>query len=590
MDAPYVSLGGNFTQFSYYEKTAATDMDGGRQVFSFDPVKHGDSPVTVSLTFEVEMPQEGFLDLGFYSDMSTSTLEVLVNGRMARRMTTFSGYSTLDVLKDVYVPSGTVPITVRVQWSGQEKEKLALDFLRVQALEITPDFMATKTLRKLDPFQSSSSLQVVELPQFLFNQRQDTAEIQVGEFVYLDTLQLDNVISCEIDTQYEMESAEATVTISNPNGYYSPDHNPANFPEVFELSPWSYSINGFRVGVLSENTPIRIFMGYGLNDIRVFTGMIDKVDVDGETGTLTIHCRDMYKKAIEKVLLQEKRYPDDVHPEEQKVAWMKSAIVQDLVAEAGLFGWRGNEMDLYYPDAVIEEMYLIELNERTGKVVKAVPGEEGRFVEEDISAVPTPMGWLNPFVEEGEVVFSAYQTKVAQAIQDLIGETHYRSYCDRYGTYRLEPIRFNRNVVGEFTEHENLEKLSKTLDFSRSRSHLIIQDELGSEEHFLDKEILMELKGEVRTAYAEVPWAKSHEAKRQVAERLFFDMKRMARTLQVGIPGDPSLDVLDRVIVTDHNTATRSANIIKGIRSSFSVDGGYLQVIDLMWSEEGAVV
>jgi hypothetical protein len=274
----------------------------------------------------------------------------------------------------------------------------------------------------------------------------------------------------------------------------------------------------------------------------------------------------------------------------QKYAWVKSAVVQDLVAHAGMFGWRGNAGDLQYPDAVIEETYLIEVNQSKGIVLRSNPNIEGDFIIEPANAILTPQGWMNPFVESYGRTFKAYENKVSDCINQVLEELNYRSYCDRYGTYRLERIRLNTQVVDEFTCDKNLIQLTKTIDMSRSRSHLVIVDDSGNEVHFIDKEILHDLKGELRTSVINVPWAKSESAKREVAKKAFFDMKRLSKTLQVSIIGNPALDVLDNIAISDVNSATRSVYTIKGIRSIFSVKDGFIQIVDLTWMKDGQII
>ncbi|WMT39288.1 hypothetical protein RE628_17705 [Paenibacillus sp. D2_2] len=196
----------------------------------------------------------------------------------------------------------------------------------------------------------------------------------------------------------------------------------------------------------------------------------------------------------------------------------------------------------------------------------------------------------NPFTEEYGRTFEQYTAKVSEAIGEVISEIPYRSYCDRYGTYRLERLNYNKPIVAEFTENDNLISINKSLDWSRGRSHVVVKDEGGNQGNFVDKEILMELKGEIRTTVLPVKWAKTIEAKKEIAEKAFFDMKRLCRTLQVSIPANPALEVLDNVLVTDKTTTTRSIYTIKSIRTSFSVDAGMIQVIDLMWAQKGVMV
>lgn len=215
--------------------------------------------------------------------------------------------------------------------------------------------------------------------------------------------------------------------------------------------------------------------------------------------------------------------PTPAQPVEfEKPAWVKSTVVLDLVKHAGMVGWRATSEDRSYPDYVIDETYLIEVNQKTGRVIVPVPGQEGEFEVKDASTVLTPNGWLNPFIEEYGRTFEQWSAKVTEAVQEVISEIPYRSYCDRYGTYRLERLNYDKPVVAEFSENDNLISITKSTDWSRGRSHIVVIDSNDSQSSFVDKEILLELKGEIRTMVLAVPWAKTVEAKRQVAERAFL--------------------------------------------------------------------
>lgn len=776
----YSSLTG-FVSFYKHERGWELYDSGGKAVFQF-PAKEG-APAVASFAINVKslkLSSDAIMSIGFGSDFDASEgdlFEIFVDNKPAIVFKNFAKYhKNLQEIKKIVIPEETKYVTIKMKWGGKPRtqifwaptkvvktgKKFVLDYIKIQELLPYPP-MNMKSERRVDPTKEGQKghWETVNLGKFVYNELvEKKTELHVGQFVYMDTLVLPNVQSVEIDNYFDQEAAELRVVISNPGGYFSPDFNPYYFPELaMTKSPWSYMINGHHVGVLSENTPIRVYMGYGHNLMRVFTGLIDKVDIETESATLTIYARDMYKKIIEKVITEKKAYPDvevdddvpdssyqpndpnysisrrdliirtakeqaakwgvdykfllaiaqhetgmgtlgmgrqekgdfilgygcygpgqcdpdyqglekqfyygakrmaealasrgkqvksyddvvyfhaggdkgpaytwsqdspnweqkvwkyyqeilanpakwdeststdaklqntkEKNDEEEKVMWLKSAVVQDLIAHAGMFGWRQNPDDLQYPDAVIEETYLIEANQKTGKVVKAVPDKEGEFTIEEIESHPTPFGWLNPFVEAYGKTFEPYTMKVSEAINEVIKDTGMRAYCDRYGTFRLESIDFNKPIVAKFDENENLITINKTIDWSRGRSHIVVADANGNTANFVDKEILLELKGEIRTAYVVVPWAKTLEAKRAVAERLFWDMKRYARTLQVSIPGNPALELLDRVMVRDKTTATANVYIIKGIRTQFSVDTGYIQIIDLMWSEEGTVV
>lgn len=726
------------------------------------------APRSCSFEIEFESAKDCILKAGYFSNVAEGLdLNIYFNNQLQVKIKKFDAGSSIESIEDVAFPAGAYTIKVEVLWYGGVSCKLGLNYIRIN--EVNGE-VNTDKLSAADPTQKKGYYETTEIESIVFNEVKKENSLQVGQFVYMDTLVLDNIISVDIDDQLEMESHEARIVISNPDGYYSPDYNPFYFPEMYHQSPWSYYINGYHVGVLSENTPVRIYFGYGQNLIRVFTGLIDKVDGGADDHQLTITCRDMYKKVLNHVLLEDKAYPkvsvldtnktdtkvtdagsvsdgysgsrfeeivarakynakhpdfkgaavdylfllaiakhetnmgttgagressggyilgygvpsgsakqpqyaginkqlyfgakryaealksrswrinslEDVKyfwrggdkgsyqwskdtnwpnpvwaiyqsyradpspfadipaypqsssakaaatgtgPDDLKAAWLKSAVVTDLIVSAGMTGWRQAPSDIHYPDYVIEESYFISTSQAKGKVIRAVPNKEGEFEEVDIEAVMTPNGWLNPFIEEYGKEFEAFESKAGEAISEITKDTNYRSYCDRYGTYRLEMINMNKPIAGQFTEYENLVSLAKTTDWSRGRSHLAVFDDEGKYMHFLDTEILLELKGEVRTAVLSIPYAKSESEKRKIAERFFFDNKCLCRTLQISVPGNPALEVLDRVYISDRNTTTRSVYTIKGIKSTFSVENGYLQIIDLTWSSgEGAIL
>lgn len=767
-----------FLELSTIEKTSIDGIHNWntltfkKKLFSFG--------VTTGMNIKLKMPREGYLDFAFRSNFSKEdgdAFYIAINDPKRRSVNfgNFKGLKTVQELKKVYVPAGDVDIDIVIKWGGKpavengKKVDKKFSIGKIKIVDITPTKEVIDTLyprkgysNKQEDFIKAQGgfWEEREIVDFVFTNEPEVFDLSVGEFVYTDTITLNNIESCDIVHSLEQDSAEAIITIPNPDGFYSPDYNPYYFPEVFKSSPFSYFMGGFQAGVLSNNTPIRIYMGYGEEMIRVFTGLIDKVDITSNPPTITITARDMYKKISDKVLTETKQYPavdlindfpggtpqsdnafiNEVAPgaietyqkygilpsitiaqailesgwgksrignnifgikagsnwkgktrtaqtseyingkwvsttatfrdydsvaesitdyaelvgtapryeavrnakdykeaaralqeagyatdpeyaqkliniieqnnltmydtgqggggsvshEEgfsgEKVAWLKSAVVQDLIAHAGMFGWRKHPEDLKYPDAIIEESYLISIDQEKGTYVRAVPGEEGKFEVVSLEGVPTPRGWMNPYTDEYGRTFIQYQHRVGECIDEVLKDTHYRAYCDRYGTFRLETIDYNKPIVDTYTYRENLMALDKTLDFSRARSHLIVIDEEGNKASFLDKEILIELKSEIRTASVVVPWAKSYELKKVVASRLFEDMKRICRTVQVVTPCNPTLDLLDRIRVIDKDSSTNAVYTIKGIRRSYRADSGLVQYLELFWSEKGTVI
>jgi flagellum-specific peptidoglycan hydrolase FlgJ/murein DD-endopeptidase MepM/ murein hydrolase activator NlpD len=766
----------NFLKLSTIEKTSIDGINNWNTL-SF---KRKILPIgkNTGMNIKLKMTNEGYLDFAFRSNFSKEdgdSFYISIDNPKKRSVnfTEFLGLDKVQEMKKIYVPAGEVDIDITIVWGGKdavENGKKVPKKFSIGKIKVTDVVPTLETNRHLYPSKGFSTKQddfikaqggyweEREIVDFIFTNDSQVFDLSVGEFVYTDTITLTEIESCDIVDSLEQDSAEAIITIPNPDGFYSPDYNPYYFPELFTSSPFAYFMGGFQTGVLSNNTPIRIYMGYGEELIRIFTGLIDKVDIKNSPPRITITARDMYKKISDKVLTETKQYPavdliDDfpggtpesdnafinsiapgaietyqkynilpsitiaqailesgwgkkkignnvfgikagsnwkgktqtavtqeyrngnwvsetatfrdydsiadsildhaalvgtapryeavrnakdykeaahalqqagyatdpkyaqkliniieqnglaeydkeqggnISHEEgfsgEKVAWLKSAVVQDLIAHAGMFGWRRHHEDLQYPDAIIEESYLISVDQEKGTYVRAVPGKEGEFEVVNLESTPTPRGWMNPYTDEYGRTFVQYQHRVGECIDEVLKDTHYRSYCDRYGTYRLETIDYNKPIVDTYTYRENLITVDKTLDFSRARSHIIVIDEEGNKASFLDKEILIELKSEIRTASVVVPWAKSYELKKVVASRLFEDMKRICRTVQVATPCNPTLDILDRIRVIDKDSSTNAVYTIKGIRRSYSAESGLVQFLELFWSEKGTVI
>ncbi|MGG4492747.1 M23 family metallopeptidase [Brevibacillus reuszeri] len=731
-----------------------SSTENSNLAFTFDPngYKTGLFPsptVTTGFNLKLTSVHPGIFSMGFSTDFGEGAgeLRVLFNGSLQVKLNKFTSTDKVEV-RNIPFPNGETEIRIELFWNGKQVKHFSLQYIEIKELQGRPDLYGNKD--KMDPTEQRQFFEERDITSTFMAGQPHKVSLQVGKFVYMDTLTLDNITYIELNDQFEMDSCESRITISNPGGYYSPDYNPFYFPETYKETPWSYFVNGFHVGVLSENTPVRIFMGYGLNLMRVFTGLIDRLDLNGEESTMTIYCRDMYKKILNKTLTENKQYPKNVGhrephdtsafpalsrrdkivamakkqcklqgpeldykfllaiaqhetkmgtlgqglppgdfilgygcydkqkcdpqyqgierqlyrgavryreamasrgwrfssvndvryfwqggdkgayqwasdtnwynsvwsiyqqyrastefdsiPEWEDTApvltepvppspFLKSSIVQDLIAHAGMYGWRSNPQDIFYPYAIVQETSYTHATQATGKVIKAVPDKDGEFVEVEAESMLTPLGWKNPFTEPPGRTFEAYKYRVSEAIAEVMKDTSFRSYCDRYGTYRLEEIDMKRPIVATYTEHDQLVTIHKTIDFTRGRSHLVILDEEENAGHFVDTEILMELKGELRTGVMKVPFAKTKELKRLAAQRLFFDIKRLCRTMQISIPGNPALDVLDRIYIIDSNTTTREAYTIKGIRTMFDARNGYMQILDLFWgNNEGAIL
>jgi len=399
-----------------------------------------------------------------------------------------------------------------------------------------------------------------------------------GRFEFGKTLSItDEVIGLDIERKWEMRASTCTVTLSNEDGHLSPLYKPQDFPE-YGMAPsefTDYDEDGKPLSVLSTNTPIRVYIGYGDNPERQFTGFIDGSDVDGENKVIKLRCTDVMKLMNEYTPYEQETFPDQ---EEDSIEWVMSAVIHEMALRAGMTEWKYIEEDILRPDIQIVEAEYVELRPDAGYGIT--------FSEDGFTPKPTPLSSVN--VEEG--FLNAYKypkgrvlepgTYYADHVDILAKELNFWQRCDRFGTYKCSPVLWDGKAKVTFKDTQTIVTVNKTVDFSKAANHVIISG-AGSVEHFFDDAIWKAMKGRKKTARAEVPWAETYAQKRIVANRLFRDMRMRATTINAVVEGCVWVDLLDTIFIEHRNTTTRDSYVIKGLSHSYSAGGGFLTRLDL---------
>lgn len=405
-------------------------------------------------------------------------------------------------------------------------------------------------------------------------------KFNTGGFIFDRTIVIEDIIDLNIDYKYGMRSATASLTVANKGNTKSPDYRPQDFPELgLDKSEYVDYFDGIADAVLNENTPIRIYIGYGNNLVRRFTGLIDNVSIQGDNEVMTITCTDMMKKMNNYVIYDDLKYPNDDDLEQRP--WLVSSIIYDLARKAGLTNWKIKYDDLFRPDVVIEETYYTGLDPVNGTYI--VVDENGEAEEKEITATTINDGYRNPWNAEMEIKRG---TNIGDEIDIICQDLNYWQRCDAYGTYYVTPLEYGGDPVVYFKDTENILYLNKDIDYTRSKSHIVIVDDNSDEKHFLDTDLWRSVKGERRTIRLVVDWARSEGQKKAVADKLFSDMKMFSRTTQVAIEGNPYLELLDLINIEHANTTTKRDFVIKGMSDSWNASKGYITVLDLFWYEE----
>lgn len=423
---------------------------------------------------------------------------------------------------------------------------------------------------------------------------------EVGSFQYEDTFVLESdIMSWEINSHLDMASSTATITLNNATGIYSPNYERSPiFPDTYKNppSPYTYWEEGEMRHIISEYTPVRIYAGYGEDVVRVFTGMIKgEIKEDAQARTITFSCVDRFDMLEEFVFYKQMSYPPEeaYAGDDGAYAWLKSSIVEDIIVKAGMNSWRVHYEDVKYPDYEIDDTVYIDVHKGQNTFMKfnKKTGELEAVTQESVKTVG---GWENPFV--ASVTFQA-GTRATDALKSLIQQMPYRAYCDRYGTFKLKRLDFLNTpdweqvnkAKWEFVDGENLLEMTSSTDYSRVRNHLMIWGQGGLTEHFFDKGLLVATKGNVRTAGCFLDWVEEKDGatmrglKEEIANKMFFDMKRQARTKNVVVKGNPLIELLDGCYVYDKNTFTAGYYLVKGNRLVGNSEG-MVNFLELTWN------
>lgn len=429
--------------------------------------------------------------------------------------------------------------------------------------------------------------------------------IEQGDVVFEKTVQLEkNIVTWEIRNHYDSDSSTARITLDNADRIYSPTYeHSVGFPRNLHDTEFSYIDYGERKHLISEGTPVRIYAGYGDDLVRVFTGMITgEVEDDADSNTVSFECVDMFSLIENHIFITKKGYPEkDIVNGVNEITtnnvtstagtkWVMSSIIHNIANLAGMTGWRIVEDDLKYPDIVIEETYYIDID-HGGQQAVVWDSKQKKYVNKTIQTVKTLEGYKNPYVISMEF---EQGTRASDAIQQLIGDTMYRAFCDRYGTFKLLSTRnmYYAEPKWEFIDTLNLTSLNTSIDYTRTRNHLMVLGNHGHTEHFVDKELIIATKGKVRSAQVEVEWidesygSSAYGAKKAVADRLFADMKRQSRTFNAEVKGNPLIDVMDACYVYSEDSSINGYYIVKGHTLSGTAEN-MTSSLELTWSVEG---
>lgn len=350
---------------------------------------------------------------------------------------------------------------------------------------------------------------------------------------FIETVRLDGN-ACEVDSRLDVNADGLTVTfpLIAPGRHLAPDWVKEKFPDPnTESVRWAPQADPRYQNLLSPETPVRIYLGYGAHMAQVFTGSLDRIQIvaSGENAwTVTVSARNGFKEALEARLLEPLVFE----------GMTVSTIISDLAARAGL------------TEQIIEETTITE---------------DGQVVPYQVSLIQ---------FEEGKTI--------GECIQQLCELVDMRAWVDHAGRLRLARLLADDETPSVYTIHgeSNLVTMDYTLDGSLLRNHLIIVGEGGETSEFRSSYISGVLKGKVRTAKTTAWWLDTEWKRQRAAVGLFRRMSQLSRTIACAIPLHPGLEVGDIVQLHDIASTAAGRYQVVGVRHTVN-EGGALTQLDL---------
>lgn len=340
-----------------------------------------------------------------------------------------------------------------------------------------------------------------------------------------------NASSITLDRRFTLNCDSMNIVFENIGGQLSPDY--ATWKKYNKIDKLPQS--GYR-NVIDPFNEIIVNLGYGDELRRMFTGEIDSINIQESPATISIDCRNKMKrlkKPIDPILKRSLVYKDQ--------AALK--ILKDLFQKAGV------------------NTYAIDF---------------------------TTIGDKDFTINKAEFEIGM---EYMEAISTILDTLNHRIYADRFGNIIVEKRTVNTQKsfhVFEVSDYVNMTQGNYAIDSSVIRNRVIIQSQ-NSWKAYEDPFLIDYCNGEIISSGLEVPWADTDEQKLAVADSYFMEMRRKLRRINVGIIGNPTLDVGDLVKMEALVSTAVAKYVITGISTNFN-SGGYVDVLDLEFVTDGAHV
>lgn len=331
-------------------------------------------------------------------------------------------------------------------------------------------------------------------------------------------------LSVEVQESTEQFASSFTVTFANEEGDLTPDNYTGKWPKDILFRGHGKIIYAQQ---LFPNNEVKIYLGYGDELVPFIHGYIGDTKTSADKQTIAISCMTSYKQMIHQTVKHDELKAPD-----------------------------GNLYDVlkfFFEDAGVKlhgkKMYVPGTGEEW--IIRGAKGKRGQSYDE--------------------------------IVRQLIDTTFHWIKANPDGSCTLMPKpRYKRDDKADvvFEEGVNL----TALDYNTTDQDVYSTATIKSGEFvntFTSNFILNHVSlGKFKEEVLDVPWADSYFKRREVAMSRHLHNLHKWKSTNVGIIGDPRLELWDKVGIIERVSTAKSIYHIKSIQTMIS-DSGFVQALEL---------
>lgn len=332
------------------------------------------------------------------------------------------------------------------------------------------------------------------------------------------------VISIEVSESVDQFASSFNILFENIEGDLAPDNYGGKWPNSIKFE------GGGQVTYARQffpNNEIKIYLGYGEELLPFIHGYVNDAKMSGEGDTLSVSCMTAYKHVIHQTVKEKEiKAPD------------------------------GNLFD------VLKFFFA-----RAGVVLKGskaiIPGTT---VEWDIK---------NASAKHGQ--------SFDEVIKPLVDTTFFYIKSNFDGSCSFLPIpKYGRDDPGDFIfdQYVNLTSLDYTITDQDVYSAVTVKSGLARNTFYNDFLLNTVTLKKWREDQLDVPWADTYRKRQEVALAHHTSNLHKWRTMNIGVMGDPRIELWDRVGVREQSSSQLWVFHVKAMQTMIS-DQGFVQVLDM---------